>query len=262
MSCFFFDTANTNFIESTWDKLSNYINPKSVVGVTTNPNAFAKVGATKLEEWFATYKKLASLVAEIRGDNFGEVHIQIPNSQMSPKQVLDYKSAVSDLGGGKVMVGLKIPPFEQILALDFFNVKVNVTGLADHATAAKCLTYGVDYISIIPGRMEEVGIDAKSVINFLNQCRFNQTRIITGSQRTVEQVQWAFEYGTIPTIGERVWKLILEEKNFSVFNQTQKQFGPYFQFSPLIDRKNIDLSLSFFEQMDDLGSIAFADFVN
>ena len=78
----------------------------------------------------------------------------------------------------------------------------------------KCCTYDVGYISIIPGRMEEVGIDAQSAIAFVNQCNFGNTEIITGSQRTTEQIIYSFYLDTVPTIGEKCWADIFQGDNF------------------------------------------------
>ena len=112
---------------------------------------------------------------------------------------------------------MKIPPFQNVLEyVDEYNqyVITNVTGLADSSTALKCCTYDVGYVSIIPGRMEEVGIDAKSAIAFVNQCNFGNTQIITGSQRTTEQIIYSFYLDTVPTIVEKCWSDIFQGDNF------------------------------------------------
>ena len=132
---------------------------------------------------------------------------------------------------------------------------VNVTGLADCGTALSCMTYGVDYVSIIPGRMEEVGIVADDHLKFLLK-RNSDTKVITGSMRTIDGLARAVKYDTIPTIGTRVWDKIA---NKSLDIGTLSEQDPL--FSPHIDSRNTDLSVSFFHQMDTLGMKAYEEFV-
>ena len=264
MKDFFFDTANLDFIKSTFDKYCNDLKPNLIRGVTTNPNAFQKIGLTKLDEWLSHAIKVANLIGEIRGDKQGQVHIQIPNSELHPDTILEYAKLINDTIGDLCQVGMKIPPYQNVLEhLEMYNnfVLTNVTGLADPGTALKCCTYDVNYISIIPGRMEEVGINAENAISFVNQCKFGKTEIITGSQRTTDQVISCFAHNTIPTIGEKCWNDIFEGDNFKRIKDMQQKATPFGHFSPLITNENINLSLSFFEQMDEMGKIAFEDLI-
>ena len=260
MKNFFFDTANINFIKDAWLKLEKHVDKQNVMGITTNPNAFYKIGKLKLNEWFEDTKKLCELVSEIRGDDYGVVYIQCPISNMNPNEVLEYAKTVSKLSDGKTKIGLKIPPHTDILKINKElqkYVETNVTGLADCSTALKCVTYGVDYISIIPGRMEEVGINAKEQIDFINQSNLNNTIIIAGSMRTIEQLKWTFQYGTVPTIGEKVWDLIFSDNNLDeLINLNYTKSETYSQFTPCISSKNLELSIGFFEQMDGIGKNA------
>lgn len=265
MRDFFFDTANIDFIKSTLDKYGSHINPKWVRGITTNPNAFSKINKFHLNEWISHAKEMGKLVQEIRGDNEGEIHIQAPYSYMEPGDILEYAKMISDITEGTCKVGMKIPPYQGALQyVDKFNeyVITNVTGLADSATALKCCTYNVGYISIIPGRMEEVGIDAKTAIAFVNQCNFGNTEIITGSQRTTDQIIYSFYLNTIPTIGEKCWSDIFEGDNFQKILNIQYEYEPVGPFSPLISQENINLSLAFFKQMDGLGFTAYEDLMS
>lgn len=265
MKDFFFDTANISFIEKTWDQLKGKVDKSLVRGITTNPNAFAKVEKFPLNEWLEHLPKLCALVTSIREDDKGVVYIQCPNSKMTPDQVLAYAKLVSQHSDGVTKIGLKIPPFEPILRIiPQLNeyVEVNVTGVADASTALKCTSYPLKYVSIIPGRMEEQGINAQSQIEFVLQSNMGDTEIITGSMRTIECLVWTWQIGTVPTIGERVWPLILEGNtldqllniDYSVKFETQN-------FSPYIDSTNIDLSLSFFQQMDSQGEQAHKDYL-
>jgi transaldolase len=265
MRDFFFDTANIPFINDTMEKYGSQIDPKLVRGITTNPNAFSKVNMYHLDEWFTHTAEMAKLIADIRGDNEGEIHIQAPYSYLEPKVILEYAKMISGLTNGNCKVGMKIPPYQNILEyVDQFNeyVITNVTGLADSSTALKCITYDVGYVSIIPGRMEEVGIDAKSAIAFVNQCNFGNTQIITGSQRTTEQIIYSFYLDTVPTIGEKCWSHIFQDDNFQRILNIEYGYEPVGAFSPIISQDNIDLSLAFFDQMDGLGDTARKDLEN
>ena len=169
---------------------------------------------------------------------------------------------ISNLCEDKCKIGMKIPPYREILAnVKSYNANVitNVTGIADSATALKCCTYDVAYISIIPGRMEEVGIDAETAIAFVNQCNFGNTKIITGSQRTTEQIIYSFYLDTVPTIGEKCWNDIFQEDNFQRILDIEYKYNQVGEFSPHITEKNINLSLAFFKQMDELGDKAYRD---
>lgn len=266
MKKFFFDTANIDFIKNTLAQLAPHVNKDLVVGITTNPNTFYKIDKHRLHEWFNHTTKLCQLVTEIRQDNKGVVYIQVPSSKMTQLEIINYAKKVSKLSDGNTKIGLKIPPYQHILEIvEELNsiVEVNVTGLADSSTALKCLTYPVKYISIIPGRMEEVGIDAKSQISFINQSNMKSAEIIAGSMRTIEGLMWTFQYGTVPTIGEKVWNLILENDNLDKLISLDYTIDTTTsQFSPSIDNRNYDLSVAFFNQMDDCGKQAYNELIN
>lgn len=255
MKDFFFDTANTDAIKNIWDKISKDVDKRSVRGITTNPNAFAKLDLFDTKSWFERTKELCKLVTEIRGDDYGVVYIQCPKSTMSDEQVLEYAKMVKELGDDKTEVGLKISPsmihlIKKILPI----IDTNVTGVSDVATAFMCDSRYPDYISIIPGRMEEVGINAKAHIKFLRESNIG-CEIISGSMRTLEQLMWTYHYDTIPTIGEKVFDLILD---YGIKNLPEIPVTDTNEF-PLIDERNIKLSREFFEQMDKLGDKVFRE---
>jgi len=110
--------------------------------------------------------------------------------------------------------------------------------------------------------MEESGIDAESAIAFVNQCNFGNTQIITGSQRTTEQIIYSFYLDTVPTIGEKCWCDIFQGNNFQRILNIEYGYKPVGHFSPTISQDNINLSLAFFEQMDSLGDTARQDLEN
>lgn len=263
MKHFFIDTANIPFIKETWNSISPSVDKKLVVGVTTNPNAFFKLNKLSIQEWFDLLPRLCETVSEIRQDGEGVVYVQGPSSEMSGDELLRYTETVSKLSDGNTRIGLKIPPYANILKyvpqLNEFT-ETNVTGISDASTALKCITYPVRYVSIIPGRMEEVGIDAKAQIEFVNQCNFGPTEIIAGSMRTIEGLMWTFQYNTVPTIGERVWTSMLEGNNLqTVLDIDYTISRPTTHFSPAITQKNYDLSVAFFEQMDACGKTAYSE---
>ena len=265
---FFFDTADVEYIRQTWSKIKHCVNPKSVAGITTNPNAFHKIGATSIQQWKKKTLELCELVSEIRGDEFGVVYVQQPNSKMKSDDVLLWGAEVASWGDGQTRIGLKIPPFKNVLEIAnqlsaVSLLEVNVTGVSDCSTALRAFSYGVDYVSIIPGRMEEEGIDAKAQVAFANQRNAGSSKIITGSMRTIEGLKWVCEYGTVPTIGSRVWDKIFEESSpeeFVTFWDNIEDSED--AFSPIVNETMISLSESFFAQMDKLGRPVYEEFIN
>ena len=252
---FFFDTADKDYIDNLWNKLSVSVNKEYVAGITTNPNAFAKINADNLEAWKKTSQDLCKLVSEIRGDNKGVVYVQAPNSKMSQKEVIDWANRIIDWSDGKTKIGMKIAPHKRMLELNEElkdKIDLNVTGVADCSTALMSLSYGVRYVSIIPGRMEEKGIDAKNQIAYLNQRKKDNSEIITGSMRTLDGLRWAFEYGTVPTIGTKVWDLIIENNQVNKFIYDPQELEPI-DFSPHVDSNMTKLSEDFFIGMNSLG---------
>lgn len=262
---FFIDTANVEYIKKTWEFLQNDFFYFELLGITTNPNAFNKEGLKTLEEWENRTKTLAEVVTNIyKGQAGGAIHVQLPISSASPEEAIQYARRISTWGDGITKISMKIPPFPGILKIvnhlqDF--VDVNVTGLSDYGNALRCVSYGVDYISIIPGRMEEKSIFADEQILFLNTCNLNKTKIITGSMRTLFGLRKACMLNTIPTIGTRVFDEMFKKCSASKFreywseNVTQEN-----NFSPFITPSMVDLSVNFFNEMDKLGSAAFSDF--
>lgn len=265
MKQFFFDTANTTHINSTWDYLkSNNVNSDLVVGITTNPNAFFKIEKHRLNEQFEYMPHLCETVSNIRGDDKGIVYVQGPSSKMTSDEVLKFAEKASKYTDGNTRLGLKIAPFKNILEIvDELNqiMDTNVTGVSDCATALKAMSYNINYMSIIPGRMEEVGINAKEQVAFINSAANpNRCKIITGSMRTLEQLIWTYQYNTVPTIGERVWNTIIENNSINqVLNIDYTIDTPVKEYSPFINEKNYGLTEAFFKQMDECGSKAYPD---
>ena len=141
-------------------------------------------------------------------------------------------------------------------------MEINVTGVADCATALNCFTYDVRYVSIIPGRMEEKGLNAKAHISYVNQRRTSSSDIIAGSMRTLEGLRWVAEYGTVPTIGTGVWDLIFNDmglETFKLFEKVPRE--KWSKYSPIVTDVSTQLSVDFFKQMDECGKTAHTQFI-
>ena len=269
---FFFDTADIEYIKKCWQTMlrTGHFTGKEVVGITTNPNALAKVSCDDMVSFDKLVLELCKTVTAIRGDDEGVVYVQIPNSKMDPQMVVEFAKHIAVLSDDHTRVALKIPPLESVLKLTRMlqkKVDVNVTGVADCATAMKCITHEVNYVSVIPGRMEEVGIDAIRQVRFINQCNMKKTQIITGSMRTLTGLQWVIQEGTVPTIGSRVFDLILANgpggiKAFKDMWTLEAEAVEPEAFSPNVTDRSTILSVAFFEQMDSLGQKLYEDYLS
>ena len=267
---FFFDTADTVAIKKIWEKLQLFCKPEYCVGITTNPNALAKVNCHTLNNFESLVKDMAVTLESIRGPG-SLIYVQVPNSTMSENEIIKWVKYISQLDTGTSKIALKLPHFSYILnLLDdplFKNIYVNITGISDFGTICRVMNQNnVFYASIIPGRMEEVGIDANAHLRYITDTEFKPyQKVITGSMRTIEGLKSSVYYKTVPTIGTRFWDL------FETLN-LWKEFTSYWNnvyngvkteqkdFCPETTIKNIQLSQSFFEQMDTLGERLYADF--
>ncbi len=258
---FFFDSADVEFISSTWDKIKHVVNPSYVRGVTTNPKAMHRVNCHKLEQWRDKTLELCKLITKIRGDNKGVVYVQFPNCNASKKDAIKFAKEIAGWGDGQTRIGMKIPPYKDILSivpvLEKY-VETNVTGVADAGTALFAASHDVRYVSIIPGRMEEKGINSDSHLFLTTNSNLQRTEIIAGSMRTIDGLHRSVILNTVPTIGSTVFKLILEdpERNLRV----ERGMGniKFNDYSTGID--NHALSRSFFVEMNQLATTAYLDF--
>jgi transaldolase len=250
------DTADIGYITNIEPVIRG--TEKNMLGITTNPNAMDKVGCTSLSDWQQMIPRLCQLVSAIRQDDNGKVHVQAPNSNMSGVEVVNFAKRISKYTDGKTRLVLKI--FPTISILEYMQeirsiMPVNVTGLSDCSTALSCLSHGVDYVSMLTGRMEEVSIDANSHLLYLQ--RRSSGHVIAGSMRTVKGLADAVSFGTIPTIGTRVWDAIIKEQfDITTLSKIDMQIPTY---SPDINYVNRRLSTEFFDQMDKLGAGVYAD---
>jgi transaldolase len=266
---YFIDTADCKYITSLWEKIKKNSSQKAMLGVTTNPNAFFKTGDLSLKQWVEKSKELSNIICEIREDYEGELHIQFPNSNIDEKYFKKFIDILPEFSNNnKVKLCIKIPPFQNALNVAEKykkNYNLNVTGTADASTALMALSYGIKYLSIIPGRMEEQGLNAKSHVAFIQKRKNKENYIITGSMRTLEGLKWCVEYGTIPTVGTKVWDQITKNNIEDVFNYKdtpENRISIETKFGPFTSIVNNDLSNSFFNEMDSKGNNCFNDLIN
>lgn len=253
----FLDSADVGYCEKVLSVGMFY--KEEVLGITTNPKAFSKINCFNLSEWRDATKNLCGLISDFRGDNQGIVYVQIPSSNASYYEVMDYVKEIKKWTDGKTSIGLKIPHFWRFLhfAHDLGNsINLNVTGVTDALTAVRALTANVKYVSFLTGRMDENSLNSLSHLKFLGTFQ-PMNRIITGSMRTVEGLAEAVAYGTVPTIGAKLLDLLFDEKGYIEFKNAIKtaEAADYLDdFDvPDICTGNIELSQSFFEEMDALG---------
>jgi transaldolase len=262
---FYVDTADVEYIGYVLEFLHKRGLLHHFRGITTNPNAMAKVNAHSLPEWESAIRKVVNVV-----DYWGlesEVHVQLPNTQVitadEVRKYVDRIRCVVDGNSAGVQLGIKISPlqlYRQVVGeLQSECVVVNVTGLADHASVLRASSFGVDYASIIPGRMEEVNINANAHLEFLQTSNLDETKVITGSMRTIQGLLDAFIRDTLPTIGTRVWDQILTSDDLLLEKCLHEPTLQPVQLlvPPIIDYRNITLSKEFFASMDELGTRAY-----
>lgn len=267
---FFIDTADLEYIEKTWNKLAPFTNKEDFAGVTTNPSAIAKLSIHTVGGLRDRVRKLCELTSKIRNDNLGVVYVQIPNSEMSVDEVATYIKLVTSFSDGQTKVALKIPPYKKYLNMvEKFKDQIdfNVTGVADCATALMSFTYDVKFVSIIPGRMEERGINASQQIEYVNKRSNRAGKIITGSMRTLDGLKRAIDVGTVPTIGSRVFdQIVVSEEQIKNFvsmwdKDSLSETLLETKFSPSTSTEMTKLSVEFFQQMDEFGAELYKDFL-
>lgn len=262
---FFFDTADAEFVAAAWKRLSPVFPAAAVRGITTNPSAISKMGIQTLEALKRQVEALCKASSQMRPDGKGVVYVQMPNSAMTGERIEAWAEFLLGLGDGKTPVGMKIAPFPVALEAGrklAKRIEINVTGVADCATALRAFSYGPRYVSIIPGRMEEAGIDARAHIHFVQQRARDAGEVIAGSMRTIEGLKWTCEIGTVPTIGSRVWEQLFAQDQVEDFKGFWGGAGPQADtpFAPSNGQANYDLSKAFFEQMDGLAAPLHREF--
>jgi len=270
MRDFFFDTADGEYILKTFDKLASHIEQHSVVGITTNPNAVSKVNCTTVNGLEKLVSDLALVLRDIRNDTAGLIYVQVPSTTLDSDSVVRWCNMISNWGNGDARIAVKLPHFAFHLGLtehpDVAALYPNITGISDWGTTLKALSYpNVKYASIIPGRMDEVGIDSNKHLQMLYESiMLPHQGVITGSMRTIEGLKKAIKYGTVPTIGARVWDEIARLDCWDEFFKywfLQTDDWSLYEYCPETTEKNIQLSRDFFAQMDKLGEPIHQDFI-
>ena len=226
-----------------------------------------KVGATTVESLKRQVAALCRLMTRIRPDGGAVVYVQQPSSTLDEREITEWAHFLKRLGDGRTRVHLKIPPFPAALetgrALQCAgDIEVNVTGIADHVTALRALSYGPRYVSLISGRMEEKGIDARSQAQFVQARCHNASEVIAGSMRTIEALRWVCELGVVPTIGPGVWEEILRNVNISdlpLFWLPREEAMRPDSEPPIVDAQ-AELSSRFFREMDELAKPIYEEF--
>lgn len=257
---FFFDTADTTYIRNTCERIKYYVHHDEILGITTNPSALSKINCTTVKDLRHLIDDMTGLIYDLRGDRDGTIHIQIPNANMSLGEINKFLENMVLISNSKVQLVIKIPPYKHIL--DYvqesrFNsvLKFNVTGIADVSTLFRCLLYpDISYASIIPGRMEEVGINATKHLAY-SQHPSTTGRVIAGSMRKAVGLWTAIEYGCLPTIGSKLFDILTEDdlgKFRTVTELRPKESYP--NNIPSCTDVNQNLTESFFTQMNDLGT--------
>lgn len=271
---YFIDTADLSLIYPLSERLAKVdALYRGFAGITTNPSAMNKIGVSTMEKFDTVVLQLLDFVSDAKPDGAGLVYVQMPNDNMSLPEFHAWCNHLRNLQtqfnkypyNKHARIGLKIPPYHRYLMevpTSAWDLSVNVTGIADASTIFRVLmNYHVQYASLIPGRMEEVGIDANAHMqNILTTNRSNN--VITGSMRTLDGLRSAIRGGTVPTIGTRVFDLLdTNEKLVEFANMwDEPQLTPT-NTAPIIDHRNIQLSKDFFIQMNEFGKPLYEDFI-
>lgn len=283
MKEFFLDTANEEECRRVWDFV-NLQSEVSCIGITTNPNALAKIDCNTIAQLETVIPSLVELTTEMTNGKGGIVHVQAPNSMMKPDEMYKWAGYIADFSDGVTKIAIKIPHMTCMLNLTDHlqgqGVFVNVTGISDWATLNKAFRYrSVSFASLIPGRMEEVGINANGHMDYIQAIRrYSYQNVIAGSMRTVEGLRDAIARQTVPTIGMRVWNELLKpsrktgrpavtdftslwnEKKWPLQVRAGRNWALY-AHPPTISDANVKLSVDFFEQMDELGYDMYQEFI-
>ena len=182
---FYIDTANVDDVDYALTKLLEH-NPAMMSqfgGVTTNPNAFHKLGISTYSEMTAQLLRLDTAIHKWRYEivmlsqfttsafDEMEIHVQLPISTMTTTAA---KMFIDDIRGLQLKshIVFKFPPNlrlisevrEEPLSDDLswpVAIDINVTGLTSAYECLRVLNMArVKYASLIPGRMEEAGLDS------------------------------------------------------------------------------------------------------
>ena len=100
----FFDTANLEFIKETSKTEGKTPNHR---GGTTNPNAFNKIEEPSLFKWVEIAEEIGNFANDLRQDNKGVIHIQLPLN-LNIDKAIKFANYISELPKDKMTIGMKI----------------------------------------------------------------------------------------------------------------------------------------------------------
>lgn len=211
----FLDTAVVNTIKQ-------YAPTGLIDGVTTNPSLLSKMGGNPLE----VVKQITHLLPH------GDISVEITYKE--PAEVYAQAKKIAAIADNVVV---KIPCYQDyypvIHKLVQDGIRLNITLIFSLSQALMMCKLGVDYISLIVGRLDDVNSDGIAVANdiamMLNQYGF-ETQLLLASIRSVARAQDAISTGadamTIPpAVFEAMIKHSLTDHGIAVFDADWQKLG-------------------------------------
>jgi len=211
----FLDTAEVDIIK-------HYVPTGLIDGVTTNPSLLSKVGGQSLE----VVKQIIQALPH------GDISVEITYKE--PEAVYTQARAIAALGDN---VLVKIPCHQQyypiIHKLVQDGMRLNITLIFSLSQALMMCKLGVEYISLIVGRLDDVNSDGIAVANdiamMLNQYGF-ETQLLLASIRSVVRAQDAILTGAdamtiAPAIFEAIMKHSLTDRGIAAFDADWQKLG-------------------------------------
>ncbi len=177
------DTVNLKAIE-------NYSKTFPIVGITSNPSIIKKEGKVNL---FKQLKKIQRIIGET-----SSLHVQTTSD--THEEIIEEAYKICESLGKNTYV--KIPINEeglraiQTLKREKFNI--TATGIYTMAQGNYAILSGADYIAPYFNRMENININASSVIQHFSKIIKNhnmKTKILAASFKNIGQVMDAYENG-------------------------------------------------------------------
>lgn len=253
---FLFDTANDKFIDEALTKMDGRAMTKCW-GVTTNPNAFAKLGIKRLADWRHQVKLIRKVLVK-HGLDDAYIHVQFPHSYfavLNPDLIHEFEDYLKD-----PYLVIKLGPYPVQFRKRVTSIS-NITGITSGSIAAlMCGFDSVAYVSLIPGRMEAEGIERidqhmKFACALAQQTNKN---VIAGSMRSLEDCRKYAAMGAIPTIGEKVFESVGDYNEF--LEDVDKVDLVASIEPPTFTQAQKNLSSDFFYKMNELADTAWTEF--
>jgi transaldolase len=211
----FLDTAQVDIIKQ-------YAPTGLIDGVTTNPSLLSKIGGQPLE----VIKQIIQALPH------GDISVEITYKE--PGAVYAQAQAIAALGDNVVV---KIPChqhyYQVIHKLVQDGIRINITLLFSLAQALVMSKLGVEYISLIVGRLDDVNSDgiavARDICLMLDRYGF-ETQLLLASIRSVARAQDAMLAGadamTIPpVVFEAMMQHSLTDRGIALFDADWQKLG-------------------------------------